>query len=124
MTKLLLFIINNLTMYFPQCEKFCPHLTWHLPFFSRKWLCLKNWLLDRHFLGGLLWCFTGVFAKNGCQNVVCWWSACGGMRGKAGQLTVTFEDRKMRHGFRIYFWALFLGLRGRPGAALSRDEIV
>jgi hypothetical protein len=37
----------------------------------------KNWC-------GALWCFAGVFAKSGVQNVVFWWSKRGGLHGKRG----------------------------------------
>jgi hypothetical protein len=38
--------------------------------------------------------FAGVFWKNGCFGVVFCWSSCGEMRGKDGDLTVTFPGRK------------------------------
>jgi hypothetical protein len=41
----------------------------------------------------------GVFAKNGVQNVVFWWSVCGELRGKGGGLAPRFTASKNVTGF-------------------------
>jgi hypothetical protein len=46
------------------------------------------------FSGWGLWCFAGVFAKNGCLIVVFWWCRRGGWVVKRGVLAVSFLATK------------------------------
>jgi hypothetical protein len=48
---------------------------------------------------GELWCFAGVFAKSGVQNVVLWWRVCGDLRGKRGGLAPRLTAPKNVTGF-------------------------
>jgi hypothetical protein len=36
------------------------------------------------FVGVSLWCFVGIFEKDGCFNVVFLWCGCGVLRGERG----------------------------------------
>jgi hypothetical protein len=47
--------------------------------------------------------FAGGFGRLWLQNVVFLWSFCGGMRGKDGQLMVTFYGLKIFLYFEFYF---------------------
>jgi hypothetical protein len=47
--------------------------------------------------------FEGCFTKDGCLDVVFGRCQRGGMRGERGGLAVTFQVRKMRHPFEVFF---------------------
>jgi hypothetical protein len=57
------------------------------------------------FLGGVLWCFAGVFAKRGRLSVVFWWCKRGGWVVKRGVLAVSFLASKNAP----WFLSLFFG---------------
>jgi hypothetical protein len=53
------------------------------------------------------WPFCWVFREKARFLVVILWRSCGGMRGKRGELTVTFAGLKVRQLFQLNF-AYFL----------------
>jgi hypothetical protein len=58
---------------------------------------------DKVFFGIVVWCFAWGFRKNHAFDVVFLWSICGGMRGEAGVLTVTFLALKNMPLFQLFF---------------------
>jgi hypothetical protein len=59
-----------------------------------------------------LWCFAGVFAKNGCLIVVFWWCGRGGWVVKRGVLAVSFLASKDAPRFlSLFFGVPVLGMR-------------
>jgi hypothetical protein len=58
------------------------------------------------FSGWGLWCFAGVFAKNGCLIVVFWWCRRGGWVVKRGVFAVSFLASKDAP----WFLSLFFGV--------------
>ena len=60
-----------------------------------------------------MWCFAGVFERNGCFKVVLWWSICGGLRGECGSLAATFWVARNVTGIcDLFFEVSHFGKRG------------
>ena len=64
------------------------------------------------FSGWGLWCFAGVFAKNGGLIVVFWWCRRGGWVVKRGVFAVSFLASKNAPRFpSLFFGVPVLGMR-------------
>jgi hypothetical protein len=71
------------------------------------------------FLGVVVACFCWGFGKNGRQNMVFWWSICGGMRGKRGGFATRFQGSKNTPRIPD----LFFGLPDLGNGLVSREII-